>query len=75
VDPNLEITEICDPTLRRGGPALLFEKIKGSPYPLLGNLFATPEWVTMGMGEDEVESLREIGRFWLFSRNLIHKRE
>ncbi|MCG7903462.1 MAG: 4-hydroxy-3-polyprenylbenzoate decarboxylase [Candidatus Thiodiazotropha lotti] len=62
VDPNLEITEICDRTLRRGGPALLFEKVKGSPYPLLGNLFGTAERVAMGMGEEQVESLRDVGR-------------
>ncbi|MEH6466994.1 MAG: 3-octaprenyl-4-hydroxybenzoate decarboxylase, partial [Porticoccus sp.] len=29
VDPNLEMTEICDRTLRAGGPALLFENPKG----------------------------------------------
>jgi 4-hydroxy-3-polyprenylbenzoate decarboxylase len=62
VDPNLEITEICDRTLRRGGPALLFERVKGSRYPLLGNLFGTPERVAMGMGEEEVGALREVGR-------------
>jgi 4-hydroxy-3-polyprenylbenzoate decarboxylase len=62
VDPYLEVTEICDRTLRRGGPALLFEKVKGSRYPLLGNLFGTPERVAMGMGEERVEALREVGR-------------
>ncbi|MCG7981958.1 MAG: 4-hydroxy-3-polyprenylbenzoate decarboxylase [Candidatus Thiodiazotropha lotti] len=62
VDPNLEITEICDRTLRRGGPALLFEKVKGSDYPLLGNLFGTAERVALGMGEEQVESLRDVGR-------------
>lgn len=66
VDPNLEVTEICDRTLRRGGPALLFEKVKGSPYPLLGNLFGTPERVAMGMGEEHVESLREVGKLLAF---------
>ena len=66
VDPKLEITEICDRTLRRGGPALLFEKVKGSPYPLLGNLFGTPERVAMGMGEENVEALREVGRLLAF---------
>ena len=34
VDPDLEITEISDRTLRRGGPALLFENPKGSDIPL-----------------------------------------
>jgi 4-hydroxy-3-polyprenylbenzoate decarboxylase len=66
VDSKLEITEICDRTLRRGGPALLFEKVKGSPYPLLGNLFGTPERVAMGMGEESVQSLREVGRLLAF---------
>ena len=46
------MTEICDRTLRAGGPALLFENVKGSRYPLLGNLFGTPQRVAMGMGED-----------------------
>jgi 4-hydroxy-3-polyprenylbenzoate decarboxylase len=66
VDPRLEITEICDRTLRAGGPALLFEKVKGSRYPLLGNLFGTPERVAMGMGEESVEALREVGRLLAF---------
>ncbi|MES9991806.1 MAG: 4-hydroxy-3-polyprenylbenzoate decarboxylase [Candidatus Thiodiazotropha sp.] len=66
VDPKLEITEICDRTLRRGGPALLFEQVKGSPYPLLGNLFGTPERVAMGMGEESVEALREVGKLLAF---------
>ncbi len=66
VDAELEITEICDRTLRAGGPALLFENVKGSRYPLLGNLFGTPERVAMGMGEDSVEALREVGRLLAF---------
>ena len=39
VDPYLEMTEICDRTLRQGGPALLFENPKGFDMPVLGNLF------------------------------------
>jgi 4-hydroxy-3-polyprenylbenzoate decarboxylase len=66
VDPRLEITEICDRTLRAGGPALLFERVKGSRYPLLGNLFGTPRRVAMGMGEDSVEALREVGKLLAF---------
>ena len=61
VDPNLEVTEICDRTLRAAGPALLFEQVKGSDYPLLGNLFGTPRRVALGMGEESVEALREVG--------------
>jgi len=66
VDPYLEITEICDRTLRAGGPALLFEKPKGHSIPLLGNLFGTPERVALGMGEDSVEALREVGKLLAF---------
>ncbi|UTF59282.1 4-hydroxy-3-polyprenylbenzoate decarboxylase [Gilvimarinus sp. DA14] len=66
VDPNLEMTEICDRTLRAGGPALLFENPKGYDIPVLGNLFGTPERVAMGMGEDSVEALREIGKLLAF---------
>ena len=66
VDPYLEITEICDRTLRAGGPALLFENVKGSKMPVLGNLFGTPERVAMGMGQESVEALREVGKLLAF---------
>ncbi len=66
VDPNLEMTEICDRTLRAGGPALLFENPKDSDIPVLANLFGTPERVAMGMGEDSVEALREVGKLLAF---------
>ncbi|WP_311944247.1 4-hydroxy-3-polyprenylbenzoate decarboxylase [Halomonas piscis] len=66
VDSYLEVTEICDRTLRAGGPALLFENVKGHDMPLLGNLFGTPERVAMGMGEDSVEALGEIGKLLAF---------
>ena len=62
VDPNLEMTEIADRTLRAGGPALLFENPVGYGMPVLANLFGTPERVAMGMGESSVEALREIGK-------------
>ena len=62
VDPKLEITEICQRTLRAQGPALLFEKPKGSDIPLLGNLFGTTRRVALAMGHKSVEELREVGR-------------
>ncbi len=66
VDPNLEMTEICDRTLKAGGPAILFENPKGFDTPVLANLFGTPERVAMGMGEDSVEALREVGELLAF---------
>ena len=65
-DPNLEITEICDRTLRAQGPALLFETPKGYAIPLLGNLFGTPQRVALGMGEESVGALREVGKLLAF---------
>ncbi len=66
VDPCLEVTEICDRTLRNSGPAILFEKPKGSDIPLLANLFGTPERVAMGMGETSLQALREVGKLLAF---------
>lgn len=66
IDPRLEMTELCDRVLRAGGPALLFEKPKGFDIPVLGNLFGTPERVALGMGADNVEALREIGKLLAF---------
>ncbi|MCK9637741.1 MAG: 4-hydroxy-3-polyprenylbenzoate decarboxylase [Methylobacter tundripaludum] len=61
VDPYLEMTEICDRTLKQGGPALLFENPKGANIPVLANLFGTPRRVAMGMGAESVTELRGIG--------------
>ncbi|NNJ72899.1 MAG: UbiD family decarboxylase, partial [Enterobacterales bacterium] len=62
VDPYLEMTEIADRTLKAGGPALLFENAKGSDIPVLCNLFGTPKRVALGMGQQSVEALSEVGK-------------
>ncbi|MBB1273957.1 4-hydroxy-3-polyprenylbenzoate decarboxylase [Psychromonas sp. SR45-3] len=64
IDPNLEMTEISDRTLRAGGPALLFENPKGYTTPVLTNLFGTTERVALAMGKEKVSELREVGE-WL----------
>jgi 4-hydroxy-3-polyprenylbenzoate decarboxylase len=66
VDPRLEMTEICDRVLKRGGPAVLFERPKGHAMPVLANLFGTPQRVALGMGADSVASLRDIGKLLAF---------
>ncbi|SPJ34191.1 4-hydroxy-3-polyprenylbenzoate decarboxylase [Kushneria phyllosphaerae] len=66
VDPYLEMTEICDRVLRDEGPALLFENVRGSTMPVLANLFGTPRRVALGMGQDSVEALREVGELLAF---------
>ena len=61
IDPRLEMTEVCDRTLRAGGPALLFENPTGHTIPVLANLFGTAQRVALGMGADSVAALREVG--------------
>ncbi len=62
ISPHLEMTEISDRVLRAGGPALLFENPKGHSVPVLTNLFGTTDRVALGMGEESVAALREVGR-------------
>ena len=62
VSPHLEMTELCDRTLRAGGPALLFRQPTGHRIPVLGNLFGTPKRVALGMGASDVGELRRIGQ-------------
>ncbi len=68
VDPNLEMTEICDRTLRAGGPALLFENPVGHNTPVLANLFGTEQRVALGMGQDNLSALREVGEILAYLR-------
>lgn len=57
VDPILEITEITDRTVKAGGPALLFEKPRGSRVPVVTNLVGTERRMNLAL---EVESLDEV---------------
>jgi 4-hydroxy-3-polyprenylbenzoate decarboxylase len=62
VSPYLEMTVISDKVLRAGGPALLFTHPKEHTIPVLTNLFGTVERVAMGMGEESIQALREVGK-------------
>jgi len=55
VDPDLEITEIVDRTVRAGGPALLFEHPKGSQHPLLINQFGTERRMCLALGVERLD--------------------
>jgi 4-hydroxy-3-polyprenylbenzoate decarboxylase len=66
VSTYLEMTEIADRTLRAGGPAILFEHPIGYDIPVLANLFGTPKRVAMGMGQNDVSELREVGKLLAF---------
>ncbi len=66
IDPYLEMTEISDRTLRKEGPALLFENPKGFDTPVLTNLFGTTRRVAIGMGQNDISALREVGELLAF---------
>ena len=57
VDSYLEITEIADRTVKKGGEALLFTNVKGSDYPVLINTFAGYDKLNLAF---EVESIEQI---------------
>ena len=66
VSSHLEVTEISDRTLKSQGPALLFENIKGSSIPLLANLFGSARRIALGMGQDNLDGLRDVGKLLAF---------
>ena len=57
VDPHLEITEFADRAVKSGGPALLFEKPKGSNVPLLVNAFASMRKMEIALQVDSVNDV------------------
>lgn len=59
VDPVLEITEFADRSVKRGGPALLFEKPKGSDIPVLINAFASDRRMELALEVDSVETIAQ----------------
>ncbi|MBZ4645346.1 MAG: menaquinone biosynthesis decarboxylase [Clostridia bacterium] len=64
VDAELEITEITDRVCKKGGPALLFEKVKGSKYPVLMNAMGSYERMNLALGvnnlDDIAQEIREL---------------
>ncbi len=66
VDTNLEITEICQRTLRNNGPALIFENPKGFDIPVLGNLFGTPQRIADAIGHKSIADFRQLGEMLAF---------
>jgi 4-hydroxy-3-polyprenylbenzoate decarboxylase len=59
VDPDLEITEIVDRTVKAGGPALLFERPKGSGHPLLINQFGTERRMCLAFGVERLDDVAQ----------------
>ena len=59
VDPKLEITEFADRAVKGGGPALMFEKVKGSKFPVLINSFASMKRMEIAL---QVASVDEVAK-------------
>lgn len=57
VDPELEITEIADRSVKANGPALLFENPKGSDIPVLINAFASMEKMKLALQVDSIDGV------------------
>jgi 4-hydroxy-3-polyprenylbenzoate decarboxylase len=62
VSARLEMTALADRVLRAGGPAMLVTHPVGYKIPALINLFGTPKRVALGMGADDLDGLRDVGR-------------
>ena len=59
VDADLEITEITDRVSKDIGPALLFENVKGSKYPVLINALGSYERMSMALGVKELDDINK----------------
>ena len=62
VDPELEITEIATRVVKNEGPALLFEKVKGSSYPVAINIFGSARRIELALGRPPAELGEELAR-------------
>jgi UbiD family decarboxylase len=60
VDPDLEAAEIHRRVIAAGGPALRFRRVKGSPWPLVTNLFGTAQRVELAFGRRPLELVQRL---------------
>lgn len=60
VDPYLELAEIHRRVIERGGPALLFERVKGSHFPVVTNLFGTQKRIEHAFGKRPEAFVKEL---------------
>src|SRR5216683_4153662 len=60
VDPYLEAAEIHRRVIERGGPALLFKRVKGSDYPIVTNLFGTERRIELAFGPKPESLVRDL---------------
>lgn len=71
VSSDLEITEITDRVSKAQGPALLFEKVSGSKYPVLINAMGSYHRMSMGLGVRKLDDLGALIKEYLDLRNYL----
>ncbi|MBE9232175.1 UbiD family decarboxylase [Cuspidothrix issatschenkoi LEGE 03284] len=62
VDPDMEIAEISNRMLQKGGPGLLFDNVKGASFPVAVNLMGTVERICWAMNMERPEELETLGK-------------
>jgi UbiD family decarboxylase len=60
VDPYLELAEVHRRVIERGGPAILFNRVKGSRYPVVTNLFGTAKRIELAFGPKPEKFVKEL---------------
>jgi 4-hydroxybenzoate decarboxylase subunit C len=60
VDPYLEVAEIHRRVIEQGGPALLFERVEGSAYPVVTNLFGTQRRIELAFGPKPEQFVKQL---------------
>lgn len=60
VDPYLELAEVHRRVIERGGPAILFERVKGSRFPVVTNLFGTARRIELAFGSKPEQFVKEL---------------
>lgn len=66
IDRRLEVAALCRRSLLNGGPSFLFENVRGSEMPVLGNLFTNPDRVAAALGMETLDDLRHAGEMLRF---------
>jgi len=59
LDPYLEIAEVTDRVCKKFGPALLFQKVKGSRFPVLTNMYGSYKRMNMALDSENLDALGE----------------
>jgi 4-hydroxy-3-polyprenylbenzoate decarboxylase len=72
VDPRLEIAEVQRRLYRNRGPAVLFTRVKGTTFPVLVNLFGTPERARF-LFRDALDAVRRLIRLKIDPRELLRR--